>query len=152
MNPDECALRADLEGARFLAGQDRGRWRLRAIEWPFVLVDVIARDHRVFLLRLNCAGFPHTPPTGAFWDANANAKLPAACWPQGGERIRLAFNPSWKDGNALYIPCDRESVVGHDAWPAQYPQLIWRPARGISHYLEVVHDLLQSRDYHATAA
>lgn len=151
MTPDERALRSDLEAARFLAGQDRGRWRLCGIEWPFVQVEVIARDARRFMLRLNCAGFPHAPPTGAFWDAAANAKLPAAQWPQGGERIRLAFNPSWKDGNALYIPCDRESVVGHDAWPSQYPQLIWKPAKGLCHYLEVVYDLLQSRDYHAAA-
>ena len=59
----------------------------------------------------------------------------------------MTFRPDWKSGDALYIPCDRESFVGHDGWVTQYPQLIWKPANGISHYLEVVHELLQSRDY-----
>ena len=75
------------------------------------------------------------------------SKLSFDKWPQGGERLQLAFKPGWKSGDALYIPCDRESIVGHDCWFAQYPQLIWNPAKGISHYLEVVHELLQSRDY-----
>ena len=79
--------------------------------------------------------------------ARTNSKLSFDKWPQGGERLQLAFKPGWKSGDALYIPCDRESIVGHDCWFAQYPQLIWNPAKGISHYLEVVHELLQSRDY-----
>ena len=72
--------------------------------------------------------------------------------PSGGECMRLAFRPEWKNGHALYLPCDRESLVGHDAWLSQYPQLIWKPAKGISHYLEVVHDLLQGHDHVSAAA
>lgn len=141
-----------MQAARFLAGEDRRRWRLHSIVWPYILVDVIARDRRSFTLRLHCAGYPHVPPTGTFWDLPSNARLVTSLWPQGGERVRLAFNPAWKEGSALYIPCDRETVVGHDAWLAQYPQLTWKPLKGITHYLEVVYDILQSRDYHAAAA
>src|SRR4051812_12937026 len=147
MAPDERSLRADLASARFLAGEDRGRWIYRDLQWPHLFVDVVAPDGRRFTLRLHCAGFPATAPTGSFWDMTANSLLPFAQWPTGGERISLAFKPGWKNGTALYIPCDRESIAGHDQWPAQYPQLIWNPAKGIAHYLGVVHDLLQSRDY-----
>ncbi|KWT98604.1 MULTISPECIES: hypothetical protein [unclassified Variovorax] len=147
MAPDEKALRADLVSARFLSGEDRGRWKFEKLEWPHLFVTVNARDGRAFTLRLHCGGFPGQGPTGTFWDMASGARLAFARWPVGGERISLAFKPGWKDGNALYIPCDRESFEGHTDWPAKYPQLIWKPAKGITHYLEVVHDLLQSRDY-----
>lgn len=147
MAPDEQSLRADLASARFLSGEDRNRWQFKKLEWPFAFINVIARDRREYTLRLDCSGFPTTPPTGTFWDLSTYSKLTFDKWPQGGERLQLAFKPGWKNGDALYIPCDRESIVGHDCWFAQYPQLIWKPAKGITHYLEVVHELLQSRDY-----
>lgn len=147
MAPDEQSLRADLASARFLSGEDRNRWQFKKLEWPFAYINVIARDRREYTLRLDCSGFPTTPPTGTFWDLSTHSKLTFDKWPQGGERLQLAFKPGWKNGDALYIPCDRESIVGHDCWFAQYPQLIWKPVKGISHYLEVVHELLQSRDY-----
>lgn len=152
MAPDEQSLRADLRSARFLSGEDRERWHFKELEWPFLCVNVTARDGREFTLRLNCSGFPSLAPTGTFWDLSTNSRLSFDKWPQGGERIQLAFKPGWKNGDALYIPCDRESLVGHDQWLAQYPQLIWKPINGISQYLEVVHELLQSRDYVCAAA
>ena len=152
MTPDEMQLRADLESARFLSGEDRGRWEFKKLEWPHLYVSVTARDNRKFTLRLNCSGYPTQAPTGTFWNLAMGARLPFNEWPTGGVRVSLAFKPTWKDGNALYIPCDRESFAGHDAWVAQYPQLVWNPTKGITHYLEVVHDLLQSRDYICAAA
>lgn len=151
MQPDEHSLRADLESARFLSGEDKGRWLYRDLQWPYLFVDVRAKDGRGFTLRLDCNGYPANPPTGTFWDLATAGRLDFSKWPTGGERIQLALKPSWKGGNALYIPCDRESIVGHDAWISQYPQMIWQPARGIMMYLEIVHDLLQSRDYVSTA-
>lgn len=147
MAPDEQSLRADLVSARFLSGEDRNRWQFKKLAWPFVYVNVTARDRREYTLRLDCSGFPTSPPTGTFWDLSTDSKLAFDKWPQGGERLQLAFKPGWMAGDALYIPCDRASIVGHEGWFAQYPQLIWKPAKGISHYLEVVHELLQSRDY-----
>lgn len=143
LSPDEVSLRADLASARFLSGVDRGRWRLLRLEWPHAFIVVVACDGLEFVLRLNCKGFPIAPPTGTFWDMDANGRLSDTRWPRGGERLRHAFRLDWKNGVALYLPCDREALVGHDAWPNQYPQLIWKPAKGISHYLEVVHDILQ---------
>lgn len=144
MEPDKIALCAELDSARFLSGEDKGQWRFRDLQWPHLYVSIVARDGCSFTLRLNCAGYPSVPPTGTFWDMEKNAKLDFGKWPKGGERISHAFKPDWKNGDALYIPCDRESIVGHDGWIAQYPQMIWNPARGIILYLAVVHDILQS--------
>jgi len=152
MKPDERALRTDLQSARFLSGEDRGRWQFRELQPPFLFVNVSAKDNRNYTLRLDCSGYPANPPTGTFWDMATGCRLSFDKWPTGGERIQLAFKQSWKGGDALYIPCDRESITGHDAWVSQYPQMIWNPARGIPMYLEIVHDLLQSRDYVCAAA
>lgn len=152
MAPDEQFLRADLMSARFLSGEDRNRWQLKKLEWPYLYVNITGRDGREFTLRLNCSGFPSSAPTGTFWDLPTNNRLAFDKWPKGGERLCLAFRPDWRGGDALYIPCDRDSFIGHDSWAAQYPQLIWKPSKGITHYLEVVHELLQSRDYACAAA
>jgi hypothetical protein len=152
MQLDEQQLRSDLMSARFLAGVDRGRWRLCEVRWPHLYVDVLARDGRDFLLRLNCEGYPEAAPTGTFWDHDENRQLMADRWPRGGERLRLAFRLDWQAGAALYIPCDRMSIAGHDGWQTQYPQLIWNPGRGITLYLETVHELLHSRDYEVAHA
>jgi hypothetical protein len=45
------------------------------------------------------------------------------------------------------LPCDRESITGHDNWRHELPSKIWRPAAGISQYLELVHELLNCADY-----
>lgn len=152
MAPDEQSLRADLTSARFLSGEDRNRWQFKKLEWPNLYVNVTGRDGREFTLRLNCTGFPSSAPTGTFWDLSTSSRLAFDKWPRGGERLHLAFRPDWRGGDALYIPCDRDSFIGHDSWAAQYPQLIWKPSKGITHYLEVVHELLQSRDYACSTA
>ncbi len=46
-----------------------------------------------------------------------------------------------------YLPCDRESFVGHENWRHEMPSKIWRPADGVVQYLELVNELLHSRDY-----
>ena len=53
MAPDEQSLRADLASARFLSGEDRNRWQFKKLEWPFVYINVIARDRREYTLRLD---------------------------------------------------------------------------------------------------
>ncbi|EQD49663.1 hypothetical protein B2A_07588, partial [mine drainage metagenome] len=93
-------------------------------------------------------GYPQAAPTGGPWDMNTNQVLPFDLWPRGrGGRVTAVFRTDWKRGTALYLPCDRESIVGHDNWNRDMPSKIWRPSDGIVQYLELVHELLQSRDY-----
>ena len=146
--PDQRAFEADVAKARFRLGASDGRWRLAEIQWPHAFIGVVAKDGREFVLRLNCAGYPQAPPTGGPWDLQRNAILAFDMWPKGrGGRVSAIFRTDWKDGTALYLPCDRESLVGHDAWRNQLPSKIWRPADGVFQYLELVHELLHSRDY-----
>ena len=77
-----------------------------------------------------------------------NEVLSFDLWPRGqGGRVSAVFRTDWKNGTALYLPCDRESRVGHDNWHHEMPSKIWCPDDGIIQYLELIHELLQSRDY-----
>lgn len=148
IGPDQRAFEADVAKAAFRLGQAEARWRLIAATWPFTFISVTAKDGREYTLRLNCTGYPQQPPTGGPWDMGADKILAFDLWPRGlGGRVSAVFRTDWKSGTALYLPCDRESFAGHDNWRREMPSKIWRPADGIVQYLELVHELLQSRDY-----
>lgn len=148
MAPDERALRADVARPAFRAGIADERWRLLDIKWPYAFIAIMAKDGREYVLRFNCAGFPTTPPTAGPWDMEQNAVLAQDLWPRSrGGRLGAVFNPGWKGGTALYLPCDREAIPGHDGWHTQMPSKIWRPSAGIVHYMELVHELLNCSDY-----
>lgn len=146
--PDNRAFLVDVDKPAVRLGTLEGRWHIITIEWPYAYVAVTARDRRQFVLRFNCAGYPQVPPTAGLWDLAGNRVLPFDRWPRGkGGRVTAIFRTDWKNGTALYLPCDRESVLGHDNWRVEQPSKIWRPAAGIVQYLELVHELLNCRDY-----
>lgn len=118
------------------------------VAWPHVHIAIRARDGRDFDLRFECTDYPQSPPTAGPWDRERAAVLAFDLWPQSkGGRVGAVFNSGWKSGTALYLPCDREAIPGHDNWKTEMPSKIWRPADGIAQYLEIVHDLLHSADY-----
>ncbi|UJR83676.1 DUF7665 family protein [Sandaracinus amylolyticus] len=148
MLPDERAFRADVARPAFKLAEVEGRWHLSTITWPRALIAVRARDDRMFTLRFELSGFPAAPPTAGLWDVDRNGPLAHHLFPKShGGRVGAVFRTDWKGGSALYLPCDRESIQGHDHWRTQMPSKIWRPADGIAQYLELVHELLNSRDY-----
>lgn len=151
MTPDERVLRAHLARGSFQSGIDRRRWRLIEIRWPHVMIAISAADRdqapTEYVVRLDCQNYPQAAPTGAFWDLQRKAQLEAARWPGGSGRVAKAFNPDWKEGRAIYLPCDRVSLADHSAWPRDHPQLVWSPERDITHCLRILHDYLHSRDY-----
>ena len=144
-------LEAHLRSGRFLAGASKGRWRLIDLNWPIAFIEVGARDDRCFTLRFECSGYPDTAPTATLWNIATNQQLDATRWPRGG-RVSNVFNPNWKGGTALYIPCDRESIPGHGNWLSEHPWLIWNPSRGLLQYIEAVCEILQSQELQHEAA
>lgn len=147
VRPDEAALRADLARGRFVSGERAGRWRLVRIAWPFVTITVRAADQVEYGLRFECSDYPRTAATAQPWDPVADGPLPVALWPCGASRIPAAFNPGWRGGTCIYLPCDRHSIAGHDNWRSEHPALLWEPAKGICKYLGIVHQMLNSADY-----
>jgi hypothetical protein len=152
--PDERAFRADVERAPFLLGVMEGRWKVIAIDGTIAILAVIAKDGRAYDFRFDVTGFPQQPPTARLWHAASNAPLAFAQWPRSvrGGRLGAVFRADWHGGTALYLPCDRQALAGHEGWRTQMPSKIWRPEIGIVHYLELVHELLHCPDYAAPVA
>lgn len=155
--PDERAFVSDIAKATFRSGVADGRWRLLRTTWPIALIAVTAKDGAEYVLLFDCAGYPTAPPTARLWDAEGDVPLLVEHWPKSAAAGRLGavFRPDWKAGTALYLPCDREAIAGHEGWRTEMPSKIWQPSTGIIHYLELVHELLHSSDYsppHRTAS
>ena len=64
--------------------------------------------------RFECSGYRQTPATAQPWDSDANIPLPAPRWPTGNGVVKSVFRPEWKQGQCLYLPCDRMAIEGHD--------------------------------------
>lgn len=148
MNPDSPELslfRTHLEEAPFTAGVDGGRWALVQGEdlsqWHHCRIELrcdsrFSAEGRV-VLRFNLAGYSAKAPTAQPWDAEKNTPLPTARWPKGSAHLNAIFNPNWKT-TALYMPCDRMAMEGHDGWKQVFPQWWWTPKHTITHYLTFV--------------
>lgn len=148
--PDERAFRAHAERPDFSIGEVKGQWRLVSVSWPHAFVTVRARDGSDWAFRLTVDGYPAQLPNAQPWDLGAGGPLPTPLWPKGAGRVATAFAPNW-NAHALYLPCDRLALPGHEAWLVQHPEKAWDPERGIIHYLEIIHDLLASFDHHPAA-
>lgn len=116
------------------------------IDWPHSVIAVRAHDGTDWAFRFDLAGYPAMLPNARPWDLEANAPLATNRWPQGTGRVAAAFNPNWNTG-ALYLPCDRLALAGHEQWLVQHPEKAWPPSRGIIHYLEIINDLLASHQH-----
>lgn len=149
--PDQRSLMADLAGGSFLLGHHKGRWHLREVSWPNVIIEVAAaprpRSPDSYCFRFECSGYPQTAPTSCPWDASKNGPLSFGDWPTGKARVPAVFRTDWMAGTCLYIPCDRASFVGHPNWLQEHADLIWRPEDGIPQFLQALHELLNSDDY-----
>lgn len=150
--PDHRAFLRHVGEARFQSGCDRDKWRLLdPVLWPYAFIAVTAppRPHSPceWVFRFDLSGYPHQAPTAGLWDAARHAPLAAANWPVGSGRFALAFNFNWRSGQAMYLPCDRVSLEGHDNWRVQHPHMIWTPDKDITFYLNILYDYFHSRDY-----
>jgi hypothetical protein len=148
----KIALLSHVESAPFLSGVDSGKWSLHAIEWPTLLVNVMGPGGATFTLRLDCDGYPQQAPSGAFWDLQKDTWLPGVQWPRSDGRGGQALRSDWRNGTALYIPCDRESISGHDQWQQLHPAWLWSPTVGIVRYLNVVWHLMNGSHSASLAA
>lgn len=148
---DEECFHSHLEQGPFVSGVDRARWRLIEVAWPCAILGISAaprgQSPSEYGLRFQLSNYPQVAPTARLWDLSRNQPLPPPEWPGGRLRIPAAFNPGWKGGECLYLPCDRCALEGHDVWRTQHPDMIWSPTDDITKYLRIVHELLNSSDY-----
>jgi hypothetical protein len=148
--PDERAFRAHTSTGRFSAGVDAGEWRLVGdITWPHAIIAISAAPREdapdEYFFRFELSGYPNIAATASVWNPATGCLAPET------ERPKVNYTPSpfrsdWNGGTALYIPCDRVGVQGHD-WATAHPGELWEPTRGISKYLIYVHARLHEDSY-----
>jgi hypothetical protein len=150
MSPDQRALWAHMESARFQVGVTAGRWRVISLEWPIAIIAVsaAARDNAPdeFALRFDLAGYPQVAPTGGLWDLDSDCILPAGLRPKG-DRAAQIFRGDWEGGRAMYAAWDRVALSGHPGWPQQYPYSTWNAQRDLTFILANVFEVLNADDY-----
>lgn len=154
MLPDEKVFHSHKEMGPFQSGVARGRWRLILIDWPFVVISISASPRpnapEEYPLRFDLTNYPQSPPTARPWDIELNGPLADAKRPHGKSRVPKAFRTDWMEGTALYLPCDRTAIKGHEGWQNQHPEMIWNQNGDITQYLRIIHELLTSNDYTGT--
>lgn len=138
-----------MEEPAFLLGAALGKWGLlesaEKCVWPHVLIWVVSdkkfiANSRIHL-RFTLDGYPEQAPTGCPWDVVGSKALAPGEWPKGEVNVSRVFKPSW-NATALYAPCDRVAMSGHDPWRQQFPRWWWQPDFTIVRYLEFVHECL----------
>jgi hypothetical protein len=149
LTPDERTFRSHLDGVPYKVGEDRGRWRLVGVEWPYAVIAVTAAERqdspKEFFLRFDLEGYPLQAPKAAPWDPLADTVLPADRRPRG-EIVGHVFQYGWHNGLGLYAPYDR-STSDHADWPAKHPNDTWASSCDISFVLIRVWQLLNNDDY-----
>jgi len=148
---EEHVFRSHIDMGPFLSGVARGRWRLISIDWPIVIIAISAAERengpKEYSLRFDLTNYPQNPPTSRPWNADLDAPLEDKKRPQGPSRVSQLFRTDWKGGVALYFPCDRVALQGHDEWINKHPEMLWDPNADITKYLRIVYDHLNSTDY-----
>jgi hypothetical protein len=150
-SPEQALFDEDLAAPEFRCGEIEGRWRHVSTTWPHVILAVAAperaRSPLEYGFLFECTGYRQNPATAQPWDVGANRPLPGDQWPTGPVMVSAIFRPDWKNGQCLYLPCDRMSIEGHDGWRTTYPNRIWQPERGIICYVEQIYELFHQSDY-----
>lgn len=160
MGPDEALFREHLEADSFQVGLAREKWGLEGgpekIIWPAPIFWV--QSHKRFVtagrlyLQLNLSNYPQQAPTGCPWNIDNNGRLDNSQWPKGGGNVSRVFNPGW-NASALYAPCDRIAMNGHDAaWKDKLSAWWWTPTFTFVRYLEFVHITLNPYELEPQAA
>jgi hypothetical protein len=155
MKPDEALFQAHIKEAAFQSGVDRGRWGFAdsdpPAEWPHQLIWIESDKRFVasgrLTLRFKLDGYPSNAPTAGPWDIKKECVLSPNEWPKDEGNVSKVFNPVWNN-TALYAPCDRVAMVGHEPWKTANAHWWWTNEKTIVLYLEFVHRCL-NLEHHA---
>lgn len=154
MTADETLFLSDLQGIPFRSGMERGRWGFpddeARVVWPHCVLWIEA-DSRFAVqgrvaLRFTLDGYPAMAPNAVPWDCDGDRPLAAGDWPSGPGNVSKVFNPNWNN-HALYAPCDRIAMQGHEAWKSNLGQWWWTPDSNLTLYLEFIHRCLNPLDH-----
>lgn len=151
--PDQRTLDAHLMSARFLSGEEKGRWELLESAFPHLYLRVVGRDiesdHRFSQdIHLTCENYPDTAPFVERWDYVAKAR-PAA--PTIGDPGFIDALKDWSPGppidnagGGIYRAWQRHAST-HNNWAQIRPDEAWHRNREITFVLEHLYALVSQQ-------
>jgi hypothetical protein len=155
MKPDNAMFDLHMKQADFQIGIDEGMWGIANenscySEWPYIYIWIKAKEKpnspERYFFRFDLSNYPSSAPTACPWDFEGKCRLESNKWPRGSRFVSNTFNPTWNQ-TALYAPCDRIAMAGHEGWKDQFPELWWQASFKITVYLNFLFRLLNSSDY-----
>lgn len=160
VKPDQSLFTKHLGEAPFQSGSDSGHWGIANahsnIAWPNAILWVVADPQIVpagkLFLKFDLQGYPEAAPTSFPWDIEKSTRLENDRYPKLTGTFAKVFRVDWMEGKALYAPCDRLAMPGHETWQGQFPFWWWQPHFTIVNYLKFVRLCLNPIQYEYAAA
>jgi hypothetical protein len=121
--------------------------------WPHALfwIAVPQRPGELierYFVHLELTNYDLQPPAGCFWDPDKNARLEEKLWPRVTGPYTAGFRTDWRDKHQLYAPWDRGGL-SHPEWQQTSAAVSWKNGISKIHdYLTIIHDILNSDNYH----
>lgn len=160
-HPGVDMLSKHIENPLFQLGIDKDKWGIVGSKadiesnWPKLIVWIKPAQKKdgpeKYYLRFDLSGYPEKAPTATLWDVEDDKKLSFDSWPNGRNQwVNSVFKQNWKNGDCLYLPCDRKSCEGSHRrdWKKKHPHLMWVTGEDTLYkYVSYVYKVLNSKDY-----
>ena len=142
-DPAAARVAAELTRPEFAEGEERGRWRVVANDFPRLDIVIAGTEPdgtaSEYGFRFELTNFPGTAPMVRIWDFGKDEPLHKDLRPKGNRRIEKAFQ-QWGD-DTVYRPWDRRTGP-HISNAASMQHLAWRVDRTLTFILEDLHGIL----------
>jgi hypothetical protein len=164
MSPDQQRFLDHLTLPEYLAGVIHGFWgRVDEQEngpaWPFSLfwISVPLRGYRQvpkYFISTELSNYNLDAPAGCFWDHSKKCRLANELWPKVSGPFSQGFRTDYNaSAHELYAPWDRGGLKAHPEWATANTAVSWKSGKStIADYLSIMHEILNSDDYHGTNA
>lgn len=165
MSPDQLRFEEHLKLPEYRRGEIQGFWGREFItdqnselgpKWPLSLfwISVPPKGKNKierYYLRMDLSNYNVVAPASCFWDLGKNARLENRLWPKITGPFAQAFRIDWQNPYELYAPWDRGGINAHQNWVQDNMAVSWKAGQStISRYLEIMHEILNSENYHGT--
>ncbi|HWI25768.1 MAG TPA: hypothetical protein VN668_02280 [Stellaceae bacterium] len=153
-SPASLILDRHLHSARFLAGEEEGRWRVLKLVWPHLYVRVAGKDPAGDVtcehdFHIECTDYPETVPFVERWayaDGESCGSRPSA--PVEGAPGFVDALKEWSPGNGVHGGIYRawqRHAAAHNDWAAKRRDEAWNRDRELSFIMERLYVLLSEQ-------
>ena len=149
--PAQATLSSQMDSVAFVSAVDEGRWRVLALSWPHLYVQVRSKaegdiefEHD---FRLECTGYPDPGPYVERWDYAEDATHGVrSTAPSAGAPGFIEAMKEWGGGaeGGIYRAWNR-GAAHHNDWIKKRPDEAWHRDRQITFIMEQLYALVSEQ-------